>query len=200
MNSWVLFSGPYGKSVPMEDCENILMVASGFGIAAHLPYLKQLIHGYNARRSALVGFIYRDLTEVDVTIAAQSLLNGALSEDTLDDGFILTISIYCESSDATTSFGKRAKVYPGKALLQDISQKEVTGEYIEKKLVDNIEWDTKTPVEGDVESRRQARRAGQLLVTISSTDSIRDELRCVVRDHLTDGVSYFELDYQPSQE
>jgi NAD(P)H-flavin reductase len=49
MNSLVLFSGPHGKSVPMDDCENILMVADGFGIAAHLPYLKQLIHGYNAR-------------------------------------------------------------------------------------------------------------------------------------------------------
>jgi NAD(P)H-flavin reductase len=49
MSPWVLFSGPHGKSIPMDDCENILMVASGFGIAAHLPYLKQLIHGYNAR-------------------------------------------------------------------------------------------------------------------------------------------------------
>jgi NAD(P)H-flavin reductase len=48
-NALVLFSGPHGKSVPMAHCENILMVASGFGIAAHLPYLKQLIHGYNAR-------------------------------------------------------------------------------------------------------------------------------------------------------
>ena len=36
--------------VPMDDCENILMVASGFGIAAQLPYLKRLIHGYNARK------------------------------------------------------------------------------------------------------------------------------------------------------
>jgi NAD(P)H-flavin reductase len=50
MNSLVLFSRPHGKSVPMDDCENILMVASGFGIAAQLPYLKRLIHGYNARK------------------------------------------------------------------------------------------------------------------------------------------------------
>lgn len=49
MNPWVLFSGPHGRSIPMDAYENILMVASGFGIAAHLPYLKQLIHGYNAR-------------------------------------------------------------------------------------------------------------------------------------------------------
>jgi len=32
------------------EYENILMIANGFGIAAHLPYLKQLIHGYNARK------------------------------------------------------------------------------------------------------------------------------------------------------
>ena len=48
VHSPVLFSGPHGRSVPIDDCETILMVASGFGIAAHLPYLKRLIHGYNA--------------------------------------------------------------------------------------------------------------------------------------------------------
>ena len=33
----------------------------------------------------------KDLTEPDVTIAAQPLLNGALNEDTLDDGWVRTI-------------------------------------------------------------------------------------------------------------
>jgi NAD(P)H-flavin reductase len=33
----------------MEEYETVLIVASGFGIAAQLPYLKRLIHGYNAR-------------------------------------------------------------------------------------------------------------------------------------------------------
>ena len=45
---FALFSGPHGRSVPVESHETILMVASGFGIAALLPYLKQLIYGYNA--------------------------------------------------------------------------------------------------------------------------------------------------------
>jgi hypothetical protein len=36
-------------SIAMEKYETILMVASGFGIAAQLPYLKRLIHGYNSR-------------------------------------------------------------------------------------------------------------------------------------------------------
>jgi hypothetical protein len=33
----------------MDDYENILMVASDFGIIAYLLYLKQLIYGYNAQ-------------------------------------------------------------------------------------------------------------------------------------------------------
>jgi hypothetical protein len=34
----------------MDEYESILMVASGFGIATHLPYLQRLIYGYNPRR------------------------------------------------------------------------------------------------------------------------------------------------------
>lgn len=47
---WVLFSSPHGRSAAVGDYENILMIADGFGIAAHLPYLKRLIYGYNARK------------------------------------------------------------------------------------------------------------------------------------------------------
>ena len=50
MNPLVMFSGPHGASVPMDDYENILMVASGFGIAALGPYLKQLIHNSHVRK------------------------------------------------------------------------------------------------------------------------------------------------------
>lgn len=46
-----LFSGPHGNSISVGDYEVVLMVASGYGIAAQLPYLKQLLHDYN-RRSA----------------------------------------------------------------------------------------------------------------------------------------------------
>jgi predicted ferric reductase len=40
------FSGPHGTSIPVVEYETILMVATGFGIAAQLPYLRKLIHGY----------------------------------------------------------------------------------------------------------------------------------------------------------
>lgn len=46
-----LFSGPHGISAPVGDYETVLMVASGSGIVAQLPYLKQLIYGHNAHKS-----------------------------------------------------------------------------------------------------------------------------------------------------
>lgn len=49
-HSPVLFSGPHGKSVCMDGYRSVLMIASDFGIAAQLPYLKRLIQGYNARQ------------------------------------------------------------------------------------------------------------------------------------------------------
>lgn len=46
----VLFGGPHGISAPVDEYESVLMIASGSGITAHLPYLKQLIHSYSARK------------------------------------------------------------------------------------------------------------------------------------------------------
>jgi predicted ferric reductase len=46
-----LFTGPHGISAPASDYETVVMVASGFGIASQLSYLKQLLYGYNAHKS-----------------------------------------------------------------------------------------------------------------------------------------------------
>ncbi|CZR67978.1 uncharacterized protein PAC_17877 [Phialocephala subalpina] len=144
MNPWVLFNGPHGKSIPIEDCENILIVASGFGIAAHLPYLSSSFTATMPVRFVLVVSIWSGRFRIS----------------------ILAISIYCESTDiGETSFGKRAKVYPGKALLREIFLVEVVREHIEKKLVDNIDKDIKILVEGELESEGQTKSDGQLLVT-----------------------------------
>lgn len=51
--SMVLFSGPHGKAVCINGYENILLVATGFGIAALLLYLKKLVHEYNSRKVSI---------------------------------------------------------------------------------------------------------------------------------------------------
>ena len=100
-----LFSGPHGLSAPLAEFETVLLVASGLGIAAQLPYLRYLIRGYNdfqvrTRRIHLVwqleslrkqSSIYphdRQLTQTEDGALAQDLLNQALKEDTLDDGYV----------------------------------------------------------------------------------------------------------------
>jgi hypothetical protein len=49
--------------------------------------------------------------------------------------------------------------------LRSIIQAEVTGENIEKKPTENIDWDAKALVEGKLESGGQTGRDEQLLVT-----------------------------------
>lgn len=41
------FSGPHGLRVPMGDYGNVLLIASGFGVAAQIPYVKELIRDYH---------------------------------------------------------------------------------------------------------------------------------------------------------
>lgn len=41
-----LLSGPHGISIPVWDYRAVLLIASGSGVAAVLPYLTKLIHGY----------------------------------------------------------------------------------------------------------------------------------------------------------
>ncbi|EDN08845.1 predicted protein [Histoplasma mississippiense (nom. inval.)] len=136
-----LVSGPHGTSEPAGQYETVLIVASGFGIAPVIPYLKQLIHGYNTStsRTRRVHFVWQ-LRTLDIAIAVQPWLNELLQDDVLDEGYILTISIYVESGQITGDrmpFGghERAFVYGGSADLQDILQTEVSGERI-KRLTD----------------------------------------------------------------
>ena len=44
------FSGPHGRTISVKDYESVLMVASGSGIAAQLPYLQQLVHHHNSHK------------------------------------------------------------------------------------------------------------------------------------------------------
>jgi NAD(P)H-flavin reductase len=45
----VLFTGPHGVPVPVDEYEYVIMVVSGYGIVAHLPLLERLVQGTLAR-------------------------------------------------------------------------------------------------------------------------------------------------------
>lgn len=59
-----LFSGPHGQSINVGDYGTVFMIASGWGLTAHMPYLQALIYGFRkgtvkARRIHLVWQIDR---------------------------------------------------------------------------------------------------------------------------------------------
>ncbi|CEO59625.1 hypothetical protein PMG11_04294 [Penicillium brasilianum] len=178
-----LFTGPHGTSEDVSHYETALMIASGFGIAATLPYLKKMIYGYNTcalqvRRLHLVW----QIDSIEMTTSAQSLLDALLEDDVIDKGYILSISIYVGNGLAhnRTPVGKhdRACFYQGMPDYHHIVSLEASGSQIER--LPNI---------------RDER--GQTLVMVSTPNDLRDDIRGIVRSHLHQGVTLSELEYQP---
>jgi NAD(P)H-flavin reductase len=91
-----MFSRLYGTSAPVGEYETVLMVASGFGITAQLPYLKQLIYREDRKtRSRRIYLVWQldtlgnfqfvrsvpQLTQKDIATFFQDTLNNALATD-----------------------------------------------------------------------------------------------------------------------
>ncbi|KAL9124202.1 MAG: hypothetical protein Q9217_006444 [Psora testacea] len=84
----VMFSGPHGSIAPVGDYGKVLMIATGFSIAAQLPFLKGLIQGFNRSevrtRNLYLLWQLQDLGDEKPEI---DLLDRALREDTLEHGY-----------------------------------------------------------------------------------------------------------------
>ena len=99
-----IFSGPHGTGVPVGDYGKVLMIAVGFGIAAQLPYLKELVRGFNNYqvRTREVRLIWQlqsfgkstdyCLCRVDWPLddrrPASELIDRVLKEDTDTNGYV----------------------------------------------------------------------------------------------------------------
>ncbi|KAK1656995.1 hypothetical protein BDP55DRAFT_639143 [Colletotrichum godetiae] len=132
-----LFGGPHGMSVPVTDYDVVLMVASGYGIAAQLPYLKKLIYEFNSRkaRTRRIHLVWT-LDTIELAVAIKHLLDSALREDTLDDGYILKISIFVRHISQGHDISSRATIAKGAPDFNAIIREEVEGKYI-RRVQDN---------------------------------------------------------------
>ncbi|KAK5067118.1 hypothetical protein LTR24_010776 [Lithohypha guttulata] len=82
----VLFSGPHGGSIRVEEYGVVVLVASGWGLMGQMPYLQALIRGHRegvmkARRIHLIW----QLNIAAEGAAAHTLLNRTLAQDTTGD-------------------------------------------------------------------------------------------------------------------
>ncbi|QKX64378.1 uncharacterized protein TRUGW13939_11552 [Talaromyces rugulosus] len=177
-----LVTGPFGLSYAVDQYETVLVIASGFGIAGVVPYIKQLLYGYNTSTARIrrVHLLWETKT-LDLVREAQPLLNSLLTDDILDNGYILEMSFYVESTeDDKRSFGKhnRAFLYKGKPSYDQIISAEASGDYIER--VSNTQEEI-----------------GDMLVLACVSDGLRDDLRKIVREYLDKKVEMREVEYQP---
>ncbi|KAL4961382.1 ferric reductase family protein [Aspergillus stella-maris] len=179
-----LFTGPHGTTENVSQHKSVIVIASRFGIAAAVPYLKKMIYGYNTgtsqvRRLQLVW----QVESVDEMTPALALLNNLLKDDTMGEGYILHISIYVKDNfdHKKLLFGEHQRVYicQNTPDYSDIISLKAFGNHIER-LPDT--WDEE----------------GRTLVIVSATDDVRDQLREVVRNHVHQDVKLSELEYQPS--
>ncbi|KAL2846614.1 hypothetical protein BJY01DRAFT_173064 [Aspergillus pseudoustus] len=178
-----LFTGPHGLVKDVSHYESVLVITSGFGIAAAIPYLKKMIYGYNTctsqvRRLHLVW----EVESVGEMTVALALLNNLLEDDIMDNGYILQISIYVRDGLEPNRFpfGKHDRVclYQAHPDYQNIVSLEASGDQIER--LPNVRD-----------------KQGRTLVMVSAADRVRDHIRKTVRGHLHQGVRLFELEYQP---
>ncbi|CRG91090.1 hypothetical protein PISL3812_08138 [Talaromyces islandicus] len=152
-----LITGPHGISEDVRRYESVVLLVDGFGIAAAIPYLKNLIYSYNTSVAEKVDqessdhllryfFVYSRTRRVhlvwqvetlDIAIAVQSVLNSLLDDDLVKKSYLLTISIYVKSGGIIgdkLTFGshKRAVVYKGSADYEQILPAELSGELIQR--------------------------------------------------------------------
>ncbi|KAK8118387.1 uncharacterized protein PG998_003013 [Apiospora kogelbergensis] len=82
-------TGPHGTNVAVNDYRTVLLVASGPGVIAMLPYLRKVIHGYYYRKGCTrrVHLIWM-IQQIELVAAAQPFLNEFLDDDTLGESYV----------------------------------------------------------------------------------------------------------------
>lgn len=84
-----LFTSPYGTSEDVSHYESILVITSGFRIAAAVPYLKKIIYSYNTCTSQVHHLhLVWQVESIREVAAAQTLLNNLLKDNIINKGYV----------------------------------------------------------------------------------------------------------------
>ncbi|KAJ6119114.1 hypothetical protein N7471_013065 [Penicillium samsonianum] len=171
-----LFTGPHGMVEDVSHYGSVLVVTSGFGIAAAIPYLKKMIYGYDTCTSQVrrLHLMWEVKSVVEMAVA-QTLLNNLLEDDIMNNGYVRTA---LDQTDFLSVSMIGFCLYQGLPDYQNIVSLEASGDQIER--LPNVRD-----------------KQGRTLVMVSAADGVRDHIRKTVRGRLHQGVKLFELEYQP---
>ncbi|KAI1315917.1 hypothetical protein F5Y16DRAFT_420926 [Xylariaceae sp. FL0255] len=179
-----VFSGPHGRRLPLHTYHDVIMIATGIGMAAVAPFLTKLIHcAYEDPASRLRSIhIAWELdgegsshipdfdasrlayNTADIKAVFQSLIEAAIKKDT---GFKLRLSFY------------------------NSSQPRAHGEH---GLVND--YDGHIPLE-QVLPPEAAPEAEKTIIAVSASSTIRNATTRILRERGLESVALKHLSYQP---
>jgi len=162
--------GPYGIQHKFGEYGTVIMFATGIGIAGHIPYIKDLISGYNncqvrTRRILLVWQINNESQEQWV----KSWMDDLLDSDT---GYILEVRLHVLD-------------YGGKKDLEYGNHSKIKKIFNPPNIVEVLQT--------EFESHR-----GKVMVSQCADRIMADKVRREVQRRMNKRVRLVELDFQPS--
>ncbi|KAE8423658.1 FAD-binding domain-containing protein [Aspergillus pseudocaelatus] len=166
--TWI--DGPYGNSFDLGPYQRVLMLASGIGITAQIPYIRELLEiDANPTRSIFVVWEVEDEANLR---SVHDWMNELLTRD--KHSYILRFGLYIPRSSESHGAPE-----PWNSLHNRIWKMQ--GPIDTWKAVTQEFW--KGP--------------GNALVTVSAHEPIRTEIRKVIQANMEDIVDLVELPFQP---
>ncbi|EKG09128.1 FAD-binding 8 [Macrophomina phaseolina MS6] len=122
-----LFSGPHGKKISLAGYSNVVMIATGLGIFAQLPYLQKLAHceGRRQRHGQRIHVVWYMSSNSGAPMPdsaydiAKDVINDALGKN-----HNIYTSFYKHSLSKDEEYGGRVKLLHGPPPLGDIFDEE----------------------------------------------------------------------------
>ncbi|KFY66689.1 hypothetical protein V496_01943, partial [Pseudogymnoascus sp. VKM F-4515 (FW-2607)] len=162
--------GPFGIPHDFGAYGTVIMIATGVGIAGLMPYLKDLISGYNScevrtRRILLIWQIQNEGQEDAVRPwMVKPWMDKILTRDT---GMVSLHVTESGKEDEELGTHSKIKVTSTSPDIEGLLQKEIGG------------------------------RRGDIIISLCADNAIADRARTQVQTHMDKGVRLVELDFQP---
>ncbi|EXK83410.1 hypothetical protein FOQG_12272 [Fusarium oxysporum f. sp. raphani 54005] len=174
-----VLEGPYGKGLHLDSYGTVLLFATGIGIAGQLPYVTELLEGYNNYevRTRRIALFWQVDSEIQTALVADRM-QQLLKQDTdkkLTSLHILDIHIHVM----------------GNFLSRDTGQ----GDYVQ--LGERIDMTYGPLPVSDVVDKEMRQRKGRTVISMCTDDRMSDAIRSLVQSMTDESISLEELDFCP---
>uniref|UniRef100_A0A093UXW8 Ferric/cupric reductase transmembrane component 2 n=1 Tax=Talaromyces marneffei PM1 TaxID=1077442 RepID=A0A093UXW8_TALMA len=197
----VLIEGPYGTTLNIGSYGTVVMFATGIGIAAQMPYIKQLLKDQDTvqtRRAALYWEIEAEIDGAWVHRWMNELLKTVKRKKMLDIR-IFVLGEYktpgaVQGSSGTKGSFDRIKVSFDPMDAETAIDNEIDNLY--RNLIDTVENPDETDTENPNETVHQNRNDG-IIITMCVHRKMANQVRRFVATNLDTAIQLEELDFYP---